>query len=398
MKIAALAQRDKAMTIPPPALTNSLFYRLGYDLPMAGAALKPAQGFFRNNMIWLLLLLLTVSTVSTVYFANRNSLLNNEIARIGTGLNGKSIPVTSSFAGAKNDGSLTDLNQMPESASGSENNNNNNNLFSDSGKYGNNSTSVKNNANGKNLNHRNRTLGSYSNGDKISSNENANQIAMNNDELMNNNSIINKSNLSKKTDHNQIRNLNRQGTFNNFGSGFAPNNGFVTDVSNYQLYMIDKSKWNFQIKKLNSFMSSPDIAIGNNTNIYDNMAFSFSYQINPFHSFGIEAGKEKFSQEFSTKNNLVYQQRPDLLWVGASYRYSAKELIVPYSIYPYIQQFAGATTIGPVFKTQAGIVFNLFGPISLVGGAEWGILFYNVDSQIYNTKKFNVFGGVSINL
>ena len=71
MKIVSLAQRDKAMTIPPPALTNSLFNKLGYDLPMTGAILKPEMGFFRKNMIWLLLLLLTVSTVSTGIFCKQ---------------------------------------------------------------------------------------------------------------------------------------------------------------------------------------------------------------------------------------------------------------------------------------------------------------------------------------
>ena len=126
------------------------------------------------------------------------------------------------------------------------------------------------------------------------------------------------------------------------------------DLSNSQLYLIEKSKINFQLKILNSVGSSPNVSIGNNANLYDNFSISGWYQINPFISVGIEGGKEQFSQEFSTKNNLVYQQRPGLIWYGASFRYSAKELIIPYFIYPYFQMFAGATTIGPLFKPQAG--------------------------------------------
>jgi hypothetical protein len=399
MKIVAIAQRDKAMTIPPPALTNSLFNKLGYDLPMNGPVMNSEKGFFRKNMMWLLLLLLAISTattVTTVYFANRNSFLNKEIAKMGRVDNSKSIPVTSSFEGKSNDANLAVMNnlQVNNSSDG-----NNNYLISKAGKYGNNVTPDNKNNNGKNSKQRNLALG-YNNESGHNDNNQGNFLSVNSnnsDDLLNQNLIIKKSDLSKPSDNNKIRYLTKHNKFNNYGSGFTNNNSFIANLGNSPLYLIEKSKINFQIKGFSTYSSTPDISIGNSADFFENFAISGWYQINSFHSFGIEIGNEKFSQEFTTNNNLVYKQQPSLLWIGASYRYSIKEIIVPYIIYPYVQQFVGTTTVGPLLKTQAGLVFNLYGPISLVGGVEYGILLFNVDSKIYNTSKFNTFGGVSIN-
>jgi len=133
---------------------------------------------------------------------------------------------------------------------------------------------------------------------------------------------------------------------------------------------------------------------------FNNMALGADYHIGKGHSFGFEVGQENFPQEFTRTlwgEDLKYKQNPLLLWYGASYKYSMHNIFIPEILYPYIQVFGGATTVGPIGRVQIGLNYKPDSKVTLNLGVEALSLWYNVQGTVYDSKKLGLTYGLSIN-
>lgn len=156
------------------------------------------------------------------------------------------------------------------------------------------------------------------------------------------------------------------------------------------------TKYYIQVRRLDPAYVSPTLESSKLANPQESYAISFMYALNDLHALGIEIAQENFTQNFITSDGLHYSQSPELLMLGVNYRLTPKDLLIPYYLYPYLQQFAGYTTIGPVFKTQTGLIWHVASPVSLNLGFEYGALIYNVGGTIYNSNKLGITGGINI--
>ncbi len=148
-----------------------------------------------------------------------------------------------------------------------------------------------------------------------------------------------------------------------------------------------QTKWNISFRKLPT-KSINQSSIKANNAIYSNTAFGASYNLSRTHSFGVEFGYENFSQQFTLEGGtLKYDQNPLMLWYGGFWNFTPHALNIGGIVQPYTQLFAGATSVGPLLKAQAGISVNVLRNIYLNIGAEYGMLIYRVESNIYNSRN-----------
>lgn len=154
---------------------------------------------------------------------------------------------------------------------------------------------------------------------------------------------------------------------------------------------------------IRGFSNSPNLKLnvpsGSNP-WFNNMALGANYNIGKGHSFGVELGQENFPQEFTRTlwgEDLKYKQNPLLFWYGASYKYSMHNFIIPEILYPYIQVFGGATTVGPIGRAQIGLNYKPDSKVTLNLGIEASSLWYNVQGTVYDSKKLGLTYGLSIN-
>ncbi len=146
--------------------------------------------------------------------------------------------------------------------------------------------------------------------------------------------------------------------------------------------------------------SSTKVNVPSNANPwFNNMALSIAYNLNKYHSFGVEVGQEQFAQRFQkTEYDLTstYEQNPLLLWYGGYYRFSYPDFIFSDKLYPFAQIFGGATSIGPVIKSQVGFQYKPDKRVTFVLGGEVTRLLYNLQNNIYNSDKFGITYGIII--
>jgi hypothetical protein len=76
-----------------------------------------------------------------------------------------------------------------------------------------------------------------------------------------------------------------------------------------------------------------------------------------------------------------------MLWYGGFWNYTPSALNIAGIVQPYTQIFAGATSVGPLVKAQAGISVNILRNIYLNFGAEYGMLIYRVENNYYNSRN-----------
>lgn len=146
--------------------------------------------------------------------------------------------------------------------------------------------------------------------------------------------------------------------------------------------------------------SSTKINVPSNANPwFNNMALSLGYNINKYHSFGLEIGQEQFAQRFQKTDfdlTSTYEQNPLLFWYGGYYRFSYPDIIFNEKLFPFAQIFGGATSVGPVIKSQLGIQYKPDKRVTFILGGEMTKLLYKLQNNIYNTDKFGITYGISI--
>ncbi len=383
MKLNRMMELDRNTCTTPTELSAALFNKLNYSIPMANNA-KLISGrrtyFWRYAVVMLLLLFVGIPAGVMVYdnfndlgnssnnsnsdqtssikneFANRNSIENNALVA--------NIDVADNMNESKNISENSTLNQSS----------------------GNSNSTIKRAENGRN--------GSINGGNL---NEN-NDIAIDNSENYNTNNngylqnimpTINSSVLEKNNSYYFSNNLtnNQNSSSSSIGININPIIGNI-------ISLLSDVNFEINISIKNSINNFPPTTLNVANNIYDNMAVSFWYNFDNGIDAGVELGRESFNQSFTTNAGLIYNQVPTLNYIGFGLRYSAYQFELPMETIPYLQFKASATTIGPIFNLQSGLTFASYSKVSVRFGVEYSSLIYNVNSNIYNSGKFNLIGGI----
>ncbi len=379
-KMHLAAQEEMSQIVPPLHVTNAIFTGLGLALP-ANYVQSPVAAFKKflarfSPAIFLLFFFGAIGWGVIEY--QKNAQLSAELASLqAPGQN--NIPVSSSFASDNEaKGQVGETNQSSEIS-------------------GNNSINMKNFGSLPSNVEKARSRGNSTAFDVTNSNSdidrNQNSLAGNQSELWDyaNNSTASQSYFAIKPTANRkhFNNLKR------FGSSVGYN-----ESEFYGSTLLDNSltgtRHNINIRMSGPTNVSPTLASSKLSMPRESYAVSFIYAINDFHAIGLEIAQENFTQNFITPEGLQYSQSPEIFMLGGNYRLTPKEFIIPYYLYPYLQQFAGYTAIGPVFKTQAGLIWQVASPVSFNLGFEYGTLIYNVGGTLYNSNKVGVTGGISI--
>lgn len=160
------------------------------------------------------------------------------------------------------------------------------------------------------------------------------------------------------------------------------------------------TKFNLSLRGITS-KGNPDVTVPVNSNtLFNNVGLGLSYNLSDYHTVGIEAGKEAYPQAFSGTNyteRLKYQQNYSYFWYGATYKLSLSEMFVPKVFFPYAQVFGGATTVGPLARATVGLQYRPDKRVTFSLGAEGSVLYYNYQGNLYNSQKYGLTYGVSIN-
>ncbi len=162
---------------------------------------------------------------------------------------------------------------------------------------------------------------------------------------------------------------------------------------NYNPY-IDNTKMFLQVRGF-SMNSNVDFNSGAGQNaISKNFAIGAFYRLNNNWAVMLETGNEAFPMEFTSVidgRTGLQQQSPERFWLGTGVRYTMDDLGLTnwLMLKPYSQVFAAYSSLGPVFRGQAGLSMRYRG-ISFSLGYELSTLLYNVDGNIYNTRKSGI--------
>lgn len=352
-----LIKQDKINTTTPVGLTASLFSKLNYGIPFEGSKILSKN----KNYRWVysaLLLLFVVTIPLTLYFTVNDSQLKNST---------KSNNTTKTNQINKNN-NISFINNQNLTINKIENNDKDNSLYQQNLLLSDNDLYKKRNLskNKKNFN------------DKLENSSFLNILEVNHSNFSsrNNEYINNFFNNSIKMD-------------NNINSNILENNVLVL---NNNLYKLKNLEIYFDFK--NNLNNEPNIKLNNSSSNLTNLNLGFKYKLNENSKVGFEIGQENFTQNFRTFDGLIYQQSPNLLYLGLNYTYLANFIELPMDAIPYGQISALATTIGPILKINSGISLFANNNLSINLGIEYLSLYYNVNSNIYNSSKINVTGGL----
>ena len=178
-------------------------------------------------------------------------------------------------------------------------------------------------------------------------------------------------------------------------NSFVPLN--LVDIN--ELQTIDP---NFEISWSNSnkyYGKTNNLPKDNNSFLQGN-GLSIAYKFNSEHSLGIDFGEETFYQEFNFHNGeqiATYKQMPDYFWGGLSYKYSPEFIRLGESIQPFTKIILGGAKGGAIGKLQMGINIKLTPSISAFATGEYGTMIYNIKETIYQSNKYQILYGLSLN-
>ncbi len=389
MKIHLVAKQDLAVISTPVSLTNSVFSQLGFASPSVvpdPTFSSKVYDFTKKNSIWLLLLLF-VSTVSTTgYLIYQNNKLEIEL----NNRNQRAVAfINSEDSESKNNNS---------SAISENNSNNLLNATYDSSKFlAENNAIISNKIRKKNAFLVNQN--SLQNGNSSSNNaEFANSFNNIEGKLLL--TFDTNADLNKKQNNSRVKFPidSKYGNYTTNSSNIMMPNFADALLNLFNYSPLDNTNYSIRIRNLQNLSNNSEFSsINNNVPFYNDLAIGSWYKIDNYHSIGVEFGMEKFAQQFKLNNGLEYLQNPEFLWAGISYRFAMKELFVPYILYPYSEVFAGATSVGPLFRVQTGLNYLITNSIGINIGVEYNALYYNVEGTIYNSNKLGVTSGINFN-
>ncbi|MCX7737108.1 MAG: hypothetical protein N2319_10375 [Candidatus Kapabacteria bacterium] len=381
VRLQTLAQSDLPSITPPTDAANAVFAKLGFSIPNSDFAnnfvnnkptptvllWKSTFDFLKKRFPTFLTSVLsaTITALIFLYFLNNNLLLDN------ANLSGPSRMVVSTNTNELQTANIPNAlvtNQLTRNISQDDFEK----LFS-------------------------KALADYFAANPINLNTNAqdSKIAEQNVKSLSNDNLIDNFNRNNYLQTNTYQNKLPLVVLPNSESN-TKNRDFVSS-ENLSSNALDELS--LSIRSFTS-QSSTKINVPSNANPwFNNMALSIGYNLNKYHSFGLEVGQEQFAQRFQkTEFDLTstYEQNPLLFWYGGYYRFSYPDIIFNEKIFPFAQIFGGATSVGPVIKSQLGIQYKPDKRVTFILGGEMTKLLYKLQNNIYNTDKFGITYGISI--
>lgn len=382
VKLQSLASYDMSTISAPIDSTNYIFSSLGFSIP-SGQSAPPAffgSGFFNSRGSLIVSIILLISLSSVLFFTG-NYFGSNGILKFDDYFGSKNaIPVVSSFENESDNKSLE------TNKSGFQKGN-----YFSSANAGSFSTidfqSKKNNA-----------VSAVDNSESQADNT---RIVHDGYSVFENTSISIRFAPEQMIGNEYYASTNIQNGKNNSGGNFnAVNSNFGNDllINDPDFYdewkEIREKKFSINI---NTFMTDAGTyhnIPGQNYGSFSDVSFSLAWNKDENHSFMISGGKEKYPLSYKYNGTTEYQN-PDRNWIGLSYRYNVTSMNIAGLIYPYAQMTAGATSIGPVFRPQTGLIMRPSPSLSITFGAEYNVLVYDVSGKKYLSDKFSLAYGLN---
>lgn len=364
LKFSNLVQSEVNTVSTPVETTNEVFKSLGFTIPTTQST--GLFGKISKPMLALLIFLITLTGVTGSYFLYDSyfSSENTELSK------NNQIPIVNSE-------------ETDASNSNEMNSKLNNNSISNSGSsfyLADNLKDYIGNFTGAfgNNDYKNNYSGGYTNNNNSDNDEN-----INDNQFLDNLKIIGFS---------EFKNMEYNIAYNNQNTNpsqfiFIPMNN-----SHYKSFMELNEKYSVITNgAINN--NYPGIE-GLNINNYKSFEIGFWYNLSDKNSIGIELGRQIFSQEFTTNNNINYLQAPQIIFLNASYKRYLLDNEVFGIIMPYSSVSAGGTSIGPLFQIEAGSEIRVTDNLHFLIGAGGNTLFYNVDNKFYNSNNVGIIYGV----
>jgi hypothetical protein len=401
IKIHVITQNDMNSISPPIESTNALFSALGFSIPSGNfinrissnesAKSKPGTIPFgkklQGHVSTLIIAILSSALTAFILFLLFNSFIKPEIASLAESFK-KSVPVLSSFQNDKQQNSVAAQSAAPHERDYSG-------IIRDAirKEFGNYFVDLKT--------LENRYLAALNSNQDRTLTENTdnyyyNYIFPKEREIYHTNDMTysNRAFPIVPKDRNITMNL-----INPTSSGFVYTPYYPEFANSRGYEQGDNTNWAISFRSTTSH-GTPNFNIGNSTNQwFTDLSLGVKYKVNNYHSFGVEGGQERYSQEFSRMiegKKFEQKQSPLLWWYGAIYKYSARQLSISNRFYPYAQVFTGGTVAGPLGKVQLGIQYQPAENVTFNLGAEASRLWYNIQGTTYSTDKMGVTYGLSI--
>ncbi len=162
---------------------------------------------------------------------------------------------------------------------------------------------------------------------------------------------------------------------------------------------IDPTDWSITIRGVAPAVNLATTSYNKDFSVGNNLAVGFLYKIDKYNGFFVEIAKEDFAQDYSRIINGVLHNReqiPSMLVYGAGYRLIVPEWAFLDVFAPYTRFSINGTTIGPMLKAQPGFTIKVGQNASLMAGLEYSLLYYNYNTNIYNTQKLGLTAGFGI--
>lgn len=131
---------------------------------------------------------------------------------------------------------------------------------------------------------------------------------------------------------------------------------------------------------------------------YENVGVGLLYQLSDNHAVGVEMGSEVFPMSFQGDVNgqvIKYQQQPQSMWAGASYRHTLSPLGSS-GLAPFGQVLLGGTSFGPLGRMTAGLQYSPAGPLSFILGVEGMAMAYQFNNTWFTSSKLGLTYGVAV--
>lgn len=189
--------------------------------------------------------------------------------------------------------------------------------------------------------------------------------------------------------------------FDNFSSNTAINY-FHQNEFNNQLMLIPDVKSNFELTiNTRAFRNSKSIAFADEKSFFSGSSISLMYKINEEHYIGGSFGENEFYQEFLYHNGdqlTLYQQMPNYYWGTFSYKYIPKYLNIGNIAQIYAKTGVGGCKAGVIGELQLGLNIPITQSLNGFIAGDYSTLIYNINREFYNSNKFEILYGISLNL
>lgn len=163
------------------------------------------------------------------------------------------------------------------------------------------------------------------------------------------------------------------------------------------LQNLSKTNWLLQYRGLYA-VSNPEQSL-QGRNFYFN-SYCFGGFVEAFQGvyLGAEFGAEPYSQIYLDPNTSVqFEQTPNIFYFGVAGKFALQDAKF-LGIYPAAQLFAGSSSLGPLFRTNLTLQYDMFGKVGLFFGTEGGVVFYSNNNVWYKSGKLGLIGGLNIKL